>query len=1147
MKATTKNTYREIFRSPGRFIAILMIIILGSGFFVGLRVSQKGMLRTGEAYLESQAFYDFQLVSTLGLTCEDVDAFGEIEGVENAEGSFSLDALAQINGDADEYAYAFYSMPQTVNLPGVTEGRLPENDGECLADNHSGLKIGDVIRITESNDSDTLDLMAVREFTVVGLCNSPLYLNYERGGTSIGRGQISAFIYVDPGAFDADYYTCIYVRLLDMPDPYSDSYKDKIDALEPAFTALLEEQGDLRYNSIVDEANAELQDGMQEYQDALSEYQSEREDAEAELQDAWDELVESRQKLDEAREEISDGYAELEASEADARDELAGAEQRLKDALSSLDSGESEYSANLASFEDGKEQYAAGLAEYEAQSQALSASRDELDAARDMLSGQQSSFDTLMDALAAGIAAAGGPVMDGKSLLAALESGEPAAEAAAGQVLAAMAGSGAPGSVAELLAVSSELSAGWDNLNANAALLEAAAAELSEGKAALDMTARTLAEAELALAAAREALDSGWDEYEAGLQELENGQDELTQRLEDGYRELKDAEQELENGEAEYENGLAEYEDARAEAEKQFAEAEDELRTAQEELEDAKQEILELDRPTLFTLTRWSNVGFVCFDNDTAIVKSISSVFPVFFFLIAALICVTTVTRMVDEQRSQLGVLMALGYSRGAVMSKFLFYSGLATVVGSIAGILLGSWLIPLVVWQAYKIMYYFSDGILFTFDTALSLGTFVSYVAVMELVTWTSCRKELDETPAYVIRPKPPKVGKRVLLERLTFIWNHLSFMWKVALRNLFRYKQRALMMILGVAGCTALMITGFGIKDSISGVVDAQYSEITLYDMSVSFSEEPDRDSFLDALSGKGEAIFLHQGTATAAAGKKEKEVTINVFDSDSVEALDRYIDFHNGDTSIPFPGAGGVLINSALSETLGVGQGGTVTLRVDNELLTVTVEGVFDNYIYNYAILSAETWESQCGESAELNAAYVSASSGTDSSALAAELLGLDKVIAVSESDTMRSRIDSMLESLNYIVLLTIVCAAALAFSVIYNLTNINITERLREIATVKVLGFYDLESAAYVLRENIVMTFLGAAVGIPAGLGLTTFVMGQIKVDLISFVPRVQPMSYVYSCALTLFFSLLVDFFMLFRLKRINTAEALKAAE
>ncbi len=1264
VKAIFKNTYREIFRSPGRFFAILTIIILGSGFLVGLRVSRNAMIETARDYLNAQNFYDFSVASTLGMTDDDVDALADLDGVNCAEGTFESDAFVLTDG-GNEQVCAIYTLPTLINVPDVIEGRLPENAGECIIDeNSSSGQIGSTITVSGSNDEDTLELFATREFTIVGRCTSPLYMNYERGGTSLGDGSISAFIYVMPDVFDTDYYTGVYISMEDMPEAYSDEYETRYDELEPIVTALAEERADIRYNDVVSDANDELQDGIDEYNDGLDEYQTERADAEEELADAWQELedaaaeledaeteladakkelddaaveladaetelndakaelddakqtlddaaaelADAKQQIDDAEKEISDGWQELADSEAEARKTLEDAQTELAAAYDTLTVSEQEYEASLAEYNSGLSQYEDGLSQYEDGAAQLEASKSQLDTSYETLTAQQATFDTLMDTIAQGVAASGFPGYDGTTLLAALNSGDETAIMVTDSALAAMAAydGSVPVNTDALLASYASLQAGWTQYNEGLAAYNSASSELAVSKATLDATKTMLDNAKVQLDEGRAELDSGWADYNAGVAEVESGYDELETSLADGRKTLEDAEAELEDAKAEYENGVAEYEDGLAEYEdgkaeyedgvkeyedakaeyedglaeyedglkeyedgkaeyedglkeyedaKQeaydgFDEAETELADAWQEIEDARKEIEDIEYPTVYVLGRWSNVGYVCFENDSMIVENVSKVFPLFFFLIAALICLTTITRMVDEQRSQLGVLMALGYSNTSIMSKFLIYSGTATVIGCVVGILLGSWAIPLVIWQAYQIMYHFSNSIVFYFDVPLSTVTFAAYLVSMLFVTWYSCKGEINETPANIIRPKPPKTGKRVLLERVGFIWNHLSFMWKVSVRNMFRYKARALMMILGVAGCTALMITGFGINDSINGVADLQYEGITLYDMTVSFSDgldESEKDEFLNSVSGYEDVLFLNQSSVTAVFGKNEKEVTINVYSVEDSDRISKFEDYHVGDTPLDFPDENEVLLNNALADALNVSVGDTITVRTDDGDMALQVSGIYDYYIYNYICVSSEAYSSQLGTDAEINTAFVNAEDKDTASYLAADILKLDDVLTVSEVTVMRERIESMLSSLVYIVILTIVCAAALAFTVIYNLTNINITERLREIATVKVLGFYDSESASYVLRENVVMTIIGAIAGIPMGIALNAFVMSQINVDLIRFTPTVKLPSFIYSLAFTMVFSLLVDFFMYFKLNRINTAEALKAAE
>ena len=1099
MSPLFKNTYREILRSPGRFLAILAIIVLGSGFFVGLRVSQKAMTATANTYLDKTSFYDFSAANTLGLTEEDVEALRADPAVLDAEGSFQADALVNFGENIDS-VYAFYTLPERINVPELIEGRLPEGPEECLADSWSGKKPGDKIYLSAANDPDTLALFTVRELTVTGVCTSPLYLNFERGSTSLGSGSVAAFCYVLPEAIDADYYTAVYLRCPDMPAAYTEAYDEKSEALEAPLTALAEARAQARYDSVKSDAEAELLDAEKEYEDGLADYRRERAEAEAELEDARLALEDAKKALEDGEQEYADGLREYE----DGRAQYEAAREDYNAAAARLEDGEAQYREGLQEYNDGLAAYNAG-AELFAQQQA------EYDR-------NKAEFDGTAQGALAQLAAGGFRYGSIEELAAAVE---------AAPALGTLPGVG-------------QLLDAYYRLQAAGEELDAASEQLSGTKAALD-------EAQAALTATRAELDQGRRELDSGADQLAD----TAKTLDEAKAELEDAREELEQGQQEYDDGLAEYEDARAEAEREFANAEAELADAKGKLDDARREIDDIAYPDTYLLGRWANVGYACFESDASIVRSISAVFPLFFFLVAALICITTVSRMVEEQRSQLGVLMALGYSRLKVMGKFLSYAGLATVVGCVSGILLGSRVIPLVVWQAYKIMYSFSDKIEFYFDLRLSAVTFLLYLAAMLAVTWLSCRKELGDVPANIIRPKAPKAGKRVLLERVPLIWNRLSFLWKVTVRNIFRYKSRVFMMILGIAGCTALMITGMGINDSIRNVVDYQFTEISLYDFTVTFSEHLDQarqDAFLEEAAGTvGDALYLHQSSFTASANRTEKEVYLNAVDSDSLSRIGEFIDFHRGSAPLPFPGDGEALINNGLARALGVKAGDTLELRDDENSMTLTVSGVYDNYIYNNIYISSDTYAACTGGEPDINYALVLKDSGVDTGEALASILGMDGVLTASASQEMRTRIGSMMESLIYIVLLTIVCAAALAFVVIYNLTNINIQERLRELATVKVLGFFDLESALYVLRENFLLTVLGAAAGVPLGLALNAYVMAQIKIDLIHFTPRVLPMSYVYSVALTFLFSILVDGLMFLRLKKINPAEALKAAE
>ena len=1034
-----KTVFREIKGSLGRYLAILFIVALGAGFFTGLKTCKPSMLETAEKYTTEQNLFDYRLLSTLGFTQEDVDAFSLLDGVNNACGSYFSDVLCE-SSDGTEIVLKAHSITDGVNIPRLEAGRLPESPDECLLDGfYFGEKmLGTVLHISDSNSSETKELLPCRDYTVVGLCMSPYYINFERGTTALGTGQVAGYVYIPEEGFSSEVYMEIF---LDVDAPgyiYSDEYNDSIESYRDRLTSVTEERSILRYESIISDAQETLDDARSEYEDGRSRYYQEKYDAE--------------KALDEA---LSDLYA--------AEDEIERSEETLRSSEYTLNS-------NRAKVQSGYEQ---------------------LDEAEAELDTQQTAAYESFDAQLAEL------------------------EAALAQVDASLeqiSGLGLTEQESQLTAQREQILAGLR--------------QLSEARA----------EAEAQFTEARAQLDSQRAELDYSSALISNGIHEISRGRE-----------ELENARAELDQGWLDYTKAKDDAQEEFAKAEQELSDAKKEIDDAQEELDSLETPVTFVLDRGSNVGYVCFESDSGIVEGISTVFPLFFFLVAALVCITTMTRMVDEQRTQIGVLKALGYSSRKIMSKYLIYSGSASLIGSVLGISVGSVVFPKVIWMAYSIMYGFSDLVLaFRPVTAIASTGFFLLGAVG--ATWLSCRSELIVSAADLIRPKAPKSGKRIFLERIEWLWGRLKFLQKVSIRNIFRYKKRMFMMMLGIGGCTALLLTGFGISDSIKHLADHQYDEISIYDGSVTFSspiKNSEQDKFTADHSDIIEsALFLHEGTVDAIANGRTKSTNLVVSDTD----VSGFIDLHSGSEHIEWPGLNEAVINNKLAQSLDLNVGDTITLRDDDmNAYTLIISGIFDNYVYNYVYISSETASAQTGSVPEFRSAYLLLDENVDAHEAAAEISGSNNVSSVSLTVDIRERIIKMMSSLDYIVLLITFCAGALAFIVLYNLTNINITERLREIATIKVLGFYPWESASYVFRENLVLTAFGAVIGLIGGVGLHRFVMLQIKIDLMYFHPRIEPISYIYSLILTLIFAVIVDVFMFFKLKKINMAEALKSIE
>ncbi|MCM1538537.1 MAG: FtsX-like permease family protein [bacterium] len=581
-----------------------------------------------------------------------------------------------------------------------------------------------------------------------------------------------------------------------------------------------------------------------------------------------------------------------------------------------------------------------------------------------------------------------------------------------------------------------------------------------------------------------------------------------------------------------------------SEIEDSFAEAESELDRHEAELADAQREVDSIEPPTVYVLTRADNAGYASFEQDSTIIENISVVFPVFFFLVAALVCVTTMTRMVEEQRTQIGVLKAMGYGKGKICGKYLFYAGSAGLVGSIAGFFMGTALIPKVFWSAYATAYNFADALMYSFDPVVYAFSLVISMLCTAGVTVLCCRNALREVPAAILRPKTPKNGKRILIERFR-IWHWVSFLHKVSLRNVIRYKQRFFLMILGISGCTALLLTGFGIRDSIQNVTEYQYGEIILYDAEITFSDPLDRGQqkeFMDRHDDIESALFLSVCNADITADGGTKSVNITAIPEGE---LSGYMNLHDNDASVSYPGDGEVILCRGIAEKLGIRSGETVTLTDDSfRQITVRVTGIFDNYIGNYLFVSEDTMIRLCGEAPE-NAAYVRFD--PDTAVDLAKLQGDADVSYVALNRDMREAIETSFSSLNLVVVLIIFCAGMLAFIVLFNLININIGERIREIATIKVLGFFNNESSAYIFREVNMLTAAGALLGLLFGRFLHAFVMEQIKPDGICFDSRILWYSYLFSIAITIVFALLVQIVMRMKLKKISMTESLKSVE
>ncbi len=1066
MKSMMKrNTFREIKKSFGRYFAILAIVALGVAFFSGLKITQSVMVHSADVYLKDLQFYDYRLVSTLGFTEENVEALAEKEDVRAAEGAISAEVLYKDAGE-NERVIKMHSITEKVNKLKLVAGEMPQSADECVVDSalFSEDAIGSKLVLSENNTTDDLDKFAYKEYTITGLVQSPCYIQFERGNTSIGNGRISGFAYILKDGFAVDYDTEIYIKFDEDYDIYSDEYDSYMDAKEADWEAYTKEQADIRYEKIVKDAQDELDEKKEELEEKRAEAEAELESAKQQLTDGETEISDGKNQIASAKTELSAKASELQSG----KDALSSKAAELESASQQISGQESALAAKKAEYEQG-------LNAYLAAKQQVTDQRNSLEAAKAQLTENTPGYEEMLAQIEAGLTEVAG------------------AEA---------------------------------ELNAKNAELEAAAGQLSS--------------AESQLAAAKQQIEDGKNALAAAEAELTDGENQLAAAKE----QIEEKEDQLEAAETELADGLLQYQENQSEFDEQMQDADDQIADAQSKID-------EIEKPETYVLDRNTNVGYVCLKNDSGVVKGIANVFPVFFFLVAALICMTTMNRMVEEQRTQIGVLKALGFSEGKIMGKYLFYSGSAAISGTLIGYVLGIHFFPLVIITAYGIVYKMG-GIYYVSDLPLALVSLTVAVLCSVGTTWLSCHKELKEVAADLMRPKAPKAGKRVFLEHVPFIWKRLKFLQKVSVRNIVRYKKRFFMMVIGISGCTALLVMGFGVRDSVVAVADQQYEEIQLYDIGVTLKAgkmpgEADLKSLDSALEKENAAgMYAMEKTIDLVTDKGTK--SIHMVAVENPDEVGDFISLHTKKQEpIAYPKEGEAVLSKKVAETYAVKKGDTILLRdSDNNEMHLKVTGICENHIYNYVYIAPESYEKQIGDVVFKNV-YVRLPDASDIHEVSAVLMKADGVTAVTVNSDMLSRISQMMSCMNYIVIIIIICAGALAFIVLYNLNNINITERVREIATIKVLGFYPKETASYVFRENMVLTAIGCGLGLILGKWFHRFVMGEIQIDMVSFNVQINAVSYLFSVLLTMGFAWIVNCMMTGKLERINMAESLKSID
>ncbi len=1019
MRLLYKLSFVKMRKNIGRFLSVLFIVALGVGFFAGLRETTPDIHTTLDNYYDKYHLMDFKIVSTGGLTEDDVLSLKNLEYIEKVIPSYSTDAII----DGEEVR--IHAIEDEVNTFDIIEGKMPTNEKECLADS-TKYQIGDTLLITKTSVDD---ILKVETYTVVGLINSPMYLSRQMGISSVGTGELQSFIYVLKENFNSSYYTEIYITAQGALDKLA--YFEDYDKITRKLLEKLEELKPIRetkrYEEILEEATLEINKIENEYNDQINE-------AKITLNDALTEINRGREQIIKAKNEIAKNENILATEEKNGITKINNAkeawnnsyntfintlklagltEDTLEDVKKTLDTKVSELEDLLLTISKEDEIYTTYTKELE------------------NLKNEQKNLETL-------------------------------------------------------ITTKNTLNASKEEIEANEKKLNE---QISAGKEELEKAKQEVSENEA-------KINSAYEEYQEGLNTLNNKEAELAQKI-----------------------------------------------------EEAKASLKEIEKPEWYLLDRTDNNGYASIWDDASKVDAIAGIFPIFFITVVALMCFNTMNRMIEEERGEIGILSSLGYSWFMIINGYLFYIFFATVIGVTVGLLIGYTLIPNVIYSIYHANY-----ILPQLQINMKLLPFFVMILVtlglMSIIAITTCLKELKNAPATILRPASPKRGKKVLLEHIKFIWKRLSFTWKVTVRNMFRYKKRIIMTVLGVVGSTALLLTGFGLRDSISGLAELQYGKINHYDalfvMQNSFKELDDELKERLANDSIIEYMPIYQASFTFDAKNLNHDVYLIVLNNP--ENIDTFITMNSKvNEEFTFP-SDGVIISEKMADLLNVKIGDMIKIRNNNnELVILPVKEIIENYTLHYIYMNEATYEKYFEQELSYNMIMAKLNSDTSHSILAKEWMDAGLISTINFTEDNIQVFDNMVGGLNLIILLIIGASCMLAFIVLYNLTTINIAERLREISTLKVLGFYDKEVSSYVYRETLLLTIIGIFIGLGAGIFLHMYVINVAETDNILFLHNILWPSYIYSFLIIIFFTVIVQIITNRRLKKIDMIESLKSVE
>lgn len=1109
-KVLWKDIKKCFAKSKGRFFSIVSLIALGSFALVGLQVAGPNMRQTGRDYFKQLNVSDISVLGDYGIDEENEKAINEVSGAKKIEYGYLKDVTVKDTTTS----IRVFSTTEDLSKYELVDGSMPKGDDEIaiasfLSDEYS---IGEKISFSEKKDMSGNKVLKHHTFKIVGFVNSgELLSSINMGNSTAGTGELKGYAAVAPEAFDSDVYMIARLSFEDTQgvDPYSDEYTDLIQAHKDELNELLKEQPSLRLAAIKEQYDDEIKDGQKDVDDAKQK-----------LKDAKKELDDGKQQLEDASQQIEDSEKQLEEG-------IAQAQTQISEAQAQIDAAEDEISDNESTLQTAEA--------------TLSVGQSQIDRAKEQLQSKQSDLQTAKMTLAQDQAQ-----LSQKNAQLQQKQQQYNAQKAAGM------------SSSDLVQLDEEIIRLQSDVKSLNSTIQTLQTKILSGESQLASAQQTLSEKEALLSEKQQEYDSGAAKLDSAKEQIAEKKEELSAAKQEVQTQKTEGEQKIKEAKKELEQKQEEYEQAKAKYEKEKPKAEEKIKDAEAKLEDAKETRDSLEAPVYALDTRREipgAEGYKIYGSVSNIIDALADVFPIFLYFVAALVTLTTMTRFVDEERINSGTLKALGYSNRDIMKKFVVYGWASSSIGALIGIVAGHILIPLIVYNAYGKSFTYPTIELHFYPEITLIAIVLAFVSAVIPAYFVST-KELREKPAALLQPKPPAAGSKIFLERIKPIWSKMSFTHKVTARNIFRYKKRMLMTIFGVSGAVALLFTGLSVQHSISGINDRQFGEIIQYDLIVakennlSTKQEKKLNKLLESDAVEKQTAVIYE-EMTKVAGDNQDKQSINLIVPKEEADFQTYVSLKNRKTKETLSlEEDGVILSERLADLLDASVGDTIAFTdSDNVERDMKVSAITEMYTGHFMFCNRDYYEQVFGTDYKSNANLVTLKDRSIENANkeASKYIKLDSVEGVVQNTTLINQINTIVKSLNKIMSVLIVVSILLAIVILYNLTNINVAERIRELSTIKVLGFYDEEVTMYIYRETILLTLLGILVGFALGDALFLYILKVVPPDEVMFNPALGLRAFLIPFVVVGTITVVLGHIINKNLQNVDMLEALKSVE